>query len=189
MTDRLTHADIVTAALGLLAEGGLPALAMRRIASELGVQQSALYWHFDNKQRLLAAVADRIVAPVEVSAELDDGATPVEALAARLRDELHRFPDGAELVATAFAFRLGARRPLQQFTDELRAGGLSPAVADVAASVLLHFVLGFVTDEQQHDQAAALGAISPSADDDEPASDDDRFGRGVQLIVTGAWAS
>ena len=35
---------------------------MRRLGAELGVQPSALYHHFTNKQTLLAAVADEILA-------------------------------------------------------------------------------------------------------------------------------
>ncbi|MDZ7677378.1 MAG: TetR family transcriptional regulator [Acidimicrobiales bacterium] len=184
MTDRITPADVVGVALELLAHGGLHALAMRRIATELGVQQSALYWHFDNKQQLLAAVADQVVAPVSVPASAD-WSTRVEALASRLRDELLRYPDGAELVATAFAFRLGARQPFRQFADELAGGGLGLDDAEIAASVLLHFVLGYVTDEQQHHQAAALGAIDPAGDGHDTQSTHDRFVRALRLIVSG----
>lgn len=187
MTDRITPADIVGVALELLADGGLHALVMRRIATELGVQQSALYWHFDNKQQLLAAVADQVVAPVSVPADpaSADWSKRVEALATRLRDQLLRYPDGAELVATSFAFRLGGRQPFAQFTDELTSGGLAPDDAEIAASVLLHFVLGYVTDEQQHRQAAALGAIDHPSDDHATTSSDDRFARALRLIISG----
>lgn len=155
---------------------------MRRIPNELGVQQSALYWHLDNKQRLLGAVADRVVAPVSVP---DDGdwSARVESLASGLRRELLRYPDGAELVATAFAFRLGGRQPFGQFTDALVGAGVALDDAEIAASVLLHFVLGFVTDEQQHHQAAALGAIDRIDDGATPA--DDRFDRALRLIASG----
>lgn len=188
MTDRVTPEDIVHTALELLAVGGLHALAMRRIASELGVQQSALYWHFDNKQQLLAAVADRVVAPVEAGTGAD-WRQQIETLAVRLRAALLRYPDGAELVATTVAFRLGAQRPLQRFTDELAQAGLSAADAEVAAAVLLHFVLGYTTDEQQHRQAAALGAIDrEEAGPDGARSADDRFLGGVRLIVAGVEA-
>lgn len=174
----------------LLAAGGLHALAMRRIAGELGVQQSALYWHFDNKQQLLAAVAEQIVAPVD---DPDQDAHPaldqlswsqqVLALGTRLRTALLAYPDGAELVATVLAFRLGANRPVQQITDVLVHAGFTLADAEIAASVLMHFVLGFTIDEQQHRQAAALGAIEH--DDHATASADERFARGLGLIVAG----
>lgn len=189
MTDRLTSDDIVGAALGLLSEGGLHALAMRRIAAKLGVQQSALYWHVENKQQLLAAVADRLVAPVEVpSARGGEWPVRVVSLAQALRQELLRYPDGAELVATAYAFRLGSHQPFRQFVDEFDAAGVGTAEAEIAATVVLHFLLGYVMDEQQHLQAAALGAIERSADDPSPAESDERFLRGLELIVSGVSA-
>ncbi|MEX2626659.1 MAG: TetR family transcriptional regulator [Ilumatobacteraceae bacterium] len=182
MTGSLTRASIVDVALELLADGGLHALAMRRIATELGVQQSALYWHFDNKQQLLGAVADRIVAPIVQPAGGDRSAR-IEMLGSRLRDELLRYPDGAELVASAYAFRLGAQQPFQRFTDELVEGGLTLDDAETAASVLVHFVFGYAADEQQRQQAAALGAIEHEAPDATAVAD--RFSRGLHLILSG----
>lgn len=184
MTDRIRRADIVDVALRLLAGGGLHALAMRRIATELGIQQSALYWHFDNKQQLLGSVADHVVAPVALATG-GSWQTRITTLTSRLRGALLRFPDGAELVATAFAFRLGAQQPLHQLTDELQRSGLQRDDAEVAASVLLHFVFGYATDEQQHHQAAALGAIEPNGEDHTTAAADERFVKGIQLILSG----
>ncbi len=186
VTDRINRDDIVGAALELLTVGGLHALGMRQIAAKVGVQQSALYWHFENKQQLLAALADRLLAPVGVESD-GDWAVRVVSLARSLRAELLGYPDGAELVATSFAFRLGSHQPLHQFTEEPESAGLVGDDADVAASVILHFVLGYVTDEQQHRQAAALGAIVTS-DDDRTAVSDERFVRGLELIVAGVRA-
>lgn len=58
---RHSCADIVDAAIEVLDRQGLPALSMRRIADALGIQASALYWHFPDKQTLLAAVSERIL--------------------------------------------------------------------------------------------------------------------------------
>jgi AcrR family transcriptional regulator len=183
MAERITRSDVVQAALALLDEGGFPALAMRRIAAELGVQQSALYWHFESKQALLAAVADKILADVAPTM----GRTwkgRVRSLAAQLRAALLFHQDGAELVATSLAFRLGGAETLAMLRRELAASGASPSAVDTAATVLVHFILGFVTDEQQRRQAAALGAIrtEPSAT---PATSATRFERGVDLIIVG----
>lgn len=187
MTDRVTPAEIVDAAIGLLALGGLHALGMRRIASELGIQQSALYWHFDNKQQLLAAVADRVLAGVEAPSD-DDRSQRIEGLASRLRAALLRYPDGAELVGTTFAFRLGARQPFRELTGELERAGLARGDAEVAASVVVHFVIGYTTDEQQHHQAAALGAIDRASDEHPWPSADDHFTRGLRIIIAGVEA-
>src|SRR4051812_46795577 len=59
---RHSRDDVVEAALRILDDYGLPDLTMRRLAASLDVQPSALYWHFPNKQALLAELADRIVA-------------------------------------------------------------------------------------------------------------------------------
>lgn len=187
VTDRINRDDIVGAALELLTVGGLHALGMRQIAAKVNVQQSALYWHFENKQQLLAALADRLLAPVGV-APGGDWADRVVSLARSLRAELLLYPDGAELVATSFAFRLGSHQPFRLFTEELEDAGLVGDDADVAASVILHFVLGYVMDEQQHRQAAALGAIVTSDADRSAAASDERFIRGLELIVAGVRA-
>lgn len=191
MADRITRTDIVDAAIALLAKGGLSALAMRRIAAALDVQQSALYWHFDDKQHLLAAVADRVVATVGVAADgeglrnRDSTEWPdrVTALAWSLRAALLCFPDGAELVATAIAFRLGGHQPVVRFTEVLMQSGLAVEDAEMAAVVLVHFTVGYTTDEQQYRQAALLGAVDGDAADFESSAG--RFGRGLGLIVAG----
>ena len=60
--------DVVARALRVLDDHGLADLTMRRLGTELGVQPSALYHHFANKQALLAAVADEILVPGRASA-------------------------------------------------------------------------------------------------------------------------
>ena len=58
---RITREQILAAAMELLDQRGLPDLTMRKLAAELGIRPSALYWHFPDKQTLLARLADRIV--------------------------------------------------------------------------------------------------------------------------------
>jgi AcrR family transcriptional regulator len=182
MSERLTRSEVVRAARALLDGGGLPALGMRRIAAELGVQQSALYWHFENKQALLAALADDIISGVE-PVGAGDWPTGVVELCRRLRAAMLDHQDGAELVSTAIAFRLGAGSVAALLEAELRGAGAGTEPTTTAAAVLLHYLLGFTMDEQQHRQAAALGAIE-RVDVDEGASTV-RFVRGVDLIVSG----
>lgn len=182
----IKRVDIVAAALALLDSGGLSALAMRRIAAELGVQQSALYWHFESKQELLAGVADQIVEQV-APPDGTEWRARVTELALNLRAELLDHKDGAELVATSFAFRLGADQLFSGFVDELIHAGVTREEADTGASVLLHFVLGYTTNEQQHLQAADLGAIDPEGDAGDSARQftTDRFVRGIEVILAG----
>jgi AcrR family transcriptional regulator len=174
---RYRRRDVVARAVDVLDDLGLADLTMRRLGTELGVQPSALYHHFPNKQALLAAVADELLARADWPGE---GAWVdlVVATCTTLRDALLAWRDGAELVATVWAFGLGARAPYERLVAALRAGGLDP-LAPVAARTLLHFVYGHVVDEQTHLQAAAVGAI-----DDDPRDDSD-FGAGLGMIVAG----
>ena len=56
-----SRADVLRAARDILIDHSLADLSMRRLATEVGVRPNALYWHFPNKQTLLAALA----APAE----------------------------------------------------------------------------------------------------------------------------
>ena len=57
----LTQEQVVGAAVDLLAEVGLEALTLRRLATELGVSAPTLYWHVRNKRKLLDHIAEALV--------------------------------------------------------------------------------------------------------------------------------
>ena len=63
----LTRERIVEAAAALVDAEGLDAVSMRRLAAELGVRGPSLYNHFATKNDILEAVADAVVAQVDVS--------------------------------------------------------------------------------------------------------------------------
>src|ERR1700728_2694692 len=60
MAAGLTKTAIVRAALDLLDEAGMDGLTVRALASRLGVQAPALYWHVRGKQALLDEMATLI---------------------------------------------------------------------------------------------------------------------------------
>ncbi|WP_166140288.1 TetR/AcrR family transcriptional regulator C-terminal domain-containing protein [Nocardioides ochotonae] len=171
--------DVVDRALDVLDRYGLADLTMRRLGTELGVRPSALYHHFDDKQSLLAAVADELLARGARPVAPGEWDARVTAICAGLREALLAYRDGAELVATVRAFGLGAAGPYDALRDALRGAGLDPALAGTAADTLLHFVLGHTLDEQTHLQAGSAGAI---ADDPRPGSD---FALGLAIVVDG----
>jgi AcrR family transcriptional regulator len=169
---------VVSRAIDVLDDYGLADLSMRRLGAELGVQPSALYHHFANKQSLLAAVADEMLARASWPTE-GPWADLVGRICVTLRDTLLTWRDGAELVATVWAFGLGAAAPYERLVAALGAGGLEP-LAPVAARTLLHYVYGHAVDEQTHLQAASAGAI-----EDEPRVGDADFGSGLRMIIAG----
>ena len=54
--------EIITAAVEILQEFGLDAVSMRNVSSRLGVSPVPLYSRIGNKDALLDAVADRLLA-------------------------------------------------------------------------------------------------------------------------------
>ena len=115
---------VVEHAITVLDAYGLGDLSMRRLGAELGVQPSALYHHFKDKQTLLAAVADEILARGERPLPAGNWPHQVTAICAHLRDAMLAYRDGAELVATVSAFGIGARAPYDALVGALSAGGL-----------------------------------------------------------------
>lgn len=176
---RYHRADVVERALVVLDSYGLADLTMRRLGAELGVQPSALYHHFANKQLLLAAVADEILARGPAPTVAVDWDERVADTCAGLRDAMLAYRDGAELVATAYSFGLGATAPYDDLVAALADGGLDAGLVPTAARTLLHFVFGHVTDEQTHLQAGSAGAI-----DDGPRPDSD-FAAGLAIVLDG----
>lgn len=177
---RNTRADVVAAALRVLAAQGLESCSMRRVAAELDVQPSALYHHVPNKQSLLALMADEIVLRVRLS-----GSDP-RALCSELRDAMLGVRDGADVVATAEAFRLGA---------SAIEGRLAELVGTDGARTLLLFTFGHTQSTQTHRQAAEFGALvdAPQPAGTQPAGAqpaaaeqlEASFARGLDIILAG----
>jgi len=176
---RYRSSDIVDRALAVLDSHGLADLTMRRLAADLGLQPSALYHHFANKQTLLAAVADELLARGRRSPRSGAWDERVVAVCVELRDAMLAYRDGADVVATVHAFGLGATAPYDELVAALRDGGLDPGLAPTAARTLLHFVFGHTGEEQQHLQAAVAGAI-----DADPRDHSD-FELGLGLVMDG----
>ncbi|GAB3277696.1 TetR family transcriptional regulator [Kineosporia babensis] len=177
---RRSKADVADMALKLLDEHGLPDLTMRNLAGALGVQPSALYWHFPNKQALLAAVSSRILAPVH-EVDITNLAVPAAVLVVggRMHECLLAYRDASELVSSSLALGLVESPVRPKLLAAARAQAVPDALADVAAAAVVHFVVGFTFHEQQRLVADALGLL-----ESEQAEDDD-FTSALTMIAEG----
>lgn len=175
------RSDVVAHAHGLLNTHGLGALTMRRLGSELGVQPSAIYHHFANKQSLLAAVAEEILrrgARRRTSAA-DDWPARVREVCSELREAMLACTDGADVVATVWAFGMGVTAPAAELEEVLRGAGLGEDLAVVGSRTALHYVFGHAFEEQTAIQAISAGAVDRGLD-----SIPD-FGLGLDLVIDG----
>jgi TetR/AcrR family transcriptional regulator, tetracycline repressor protein len=182
---QLHKRDVVDAATTLLDNFGIADLTMRRLARELDVSPGALYWHYANKQQLLGAVADRILASVgDVPAGWRDR---MAGICGRLRDALLSHTDGAELVSASFA--AGQSDVITQILARLTAAaadaGVDPGHTELAARTVVYYVLGFTADEQSRLQWDAAGAELPDGQSVLSEDSSARFAFGLRLLIDG----
>ncbi|WNG89968.1 TetR/AcrR family transcriptional regulator [Mycobacterium sp. ITM-2016-00317] len=184
---QLHKRDVVDVATRLLDDYGIADLSMRRLGRELNVSPGALYWHFENKQQLLGAVADRILEPVD---EVDaDWRARIGALCTQLRDALLSHTDGAELVSASFAAGQSEAmtRVLGRLSAAIAEAGVGDVEAELAARTVLYYVLGFTVDEQSRLQWDAAGAdVVQTAWTEDPSA---RFTFGLRLLLDGIAAN
>lgn len=131
-----------------------------------------------------------VTRPLAMGVAASDGAGVNRAVARRICEELRSTMlatrDGADVVATAAAFRMGA----SDLEDEL-----AELVGRDGARTLLIYTFGQSQQTQMHRQAAAFGVlVGGSAAPGEPtargsaaqADDlDEAFARGLEVILTG----
>ena len=174
------RSDILAAARGILTEHSLADLTMRRLATEVGVRPNALYWHFPDKQSMLAALADDILSPVQVPAG-GDWDHALRSASVDLRDALLAVPDSAEVVSSARASGLSTSDLPARLTERAEAGGLPEDVAEGLSTALLQLTIGLTIEEQTRAQMERLGVIGPSGRDFTT-----EFTRAIDVIVNGA---
>ncbi len=180
----LTSDQIVRAACTILDDYGLADLTMRRVAEALGVKAGALYWHFANKQTLLAAVADEVLDGWN-AANGEGRGDDLGEWAAAVRAQLLSHRDAAELVSSTRAMGLGDVDPAEHARAVLAAWGASADEAEGMAEAFMYFILGHAMQEQAHSQLAALGVVASF----DGARAQRQFDRGVRLLVGGVHAS
>ncbi|HET7072424.1 MAG TPA: TetR family transcriptional regulator [Nocardioides sp.] len=94
----LSRAAIVERALSLMDVDGPDAVTIRRIAQEFGVTPMALYWHVANKDELLAAMGDALLADVVPPPVTGSWSVQLRGVVENLIESLSRHPAAAELV-------------------------------------------------------------------------------------------
>lgn len=177
----LSRDKVVDTALAILRKHGLAALSMRQVAASLGVQPSALYWHVESKQELLAQIADRILTKSATTRSSLPTEERIKKQAVDIRTALLTVRDGAEVVSFAQAFRPLENSPARTLHRTLQVIVPEPA-AEWGAQTLAHYILGEVAEEQNYAELTRAGIRSG---DHSLAPSVERFLFGVQAIFDG----
>jgi AcrR family transcriptional regulator len=135
---RLSKQVVVERALALGDAEGLEALTIRRLATELGVTPMALYWHFRNKEELLAALGDQVWN--ELDTDVDAAAPWHRQLRGLLESLLHvlrMHPCASQLILEGEKQSNAALVASETALAVLRRGGFDPDhAAEIARNAL-----------------------------------------------------
>jgi TetR/AcrR family transcriptional regulator, tetracycline repressor protein len=136
---------ILATAMGLVEEGTVEALSMRRLAAELGMAPTAIYWHVGNRNELLDALVDQLIA--ELGDPQPTGETPAERVAWIARWIRAQVNDRPHLIALAheqgrsgdvfFSAQAALARELEQ-------AGVEGSDAALAVRAVVFYAGGFV---------------------------------------------
>ena len=146
----LTQEQVVKRAVELMAEAGLEALTLRRLATELGVSAPTLYWHVRNKRQLLDLMAEALVARTGRTTSPAPGEPWWSWLAERARRQFqalisHR---DAALVVAGNRPTEATLPDVEQLLGSLVAVGFPPSEALRIVLTIGNYVIGCAVEHQ-----------------------------------------
>jgi TetR/AcrR family transcriptional regulator, tetracycline repressor protein len=193
----ITRRAVLDAATRLTEEQGVAGLSMRKLAAELGVAVTSIYWHVGNREALIEELIQEMVHGLDTLPA--HGGTPlarVVSLAVGLRRVLRDHPHLIGLVnerGLTPAMFLPSQRML---VAEISAAGLRGNRAAEAVHALHFHVIGFVLVErhtdrspEQHPSAEELWLAEPASDPAlaealaTPVDADRLFARATEALV------
>jgi TetR/AcrR family tetracycline transcriptional repressor len=159
----LDRATIVRTALRLLDEVGIEGLSTRRLAAELGIKSASLYWHFKDKNELLAEMSgvmfeECLPAPNVSGAGFDWAEWLAEGARAIRRTALSR-RDGAQVMAFPRPKVTTGRAVFEENVRTLMRSGLADMECRLTMQTFRRYAIGSALQEQSNKGAAAAAGI------------------------------
>ncbi|MEV6298216.1 TetR/AcrR family transcriptional regulator [Actinoplanes sp. NPDC051861] len=191
----LTRERIVEAASALIDAEGLDALSMRRLATELGVQGPSLYNHFATKAEIVDAVAEAVVAQVDITVFADsDWREALRLWAKSYHAVLAAHPNIVPVLATGPGRRPFGLAMAEAVYGALIEAGWSRARAThigalmrylITGSALGSFALGFEADPDVYDERYPHLHRAHELAAHRHAVDEGAFELGLDLLIAG----
>lgn len=175
---------LVAAARRMVETDGVDAVSMRKVAAEVGLAPTAIYWHVGSRDDLLNAVLDDMVADLPPIRARGDGARDrIASVARAARQEFH---DHVRTLQLATALGRGNElsfRAQVALAREMTAAGLDGDDAVAALRSILFLVGGFVMIEEEYRQRepAQVGTQGLWAE-----VDDDAVDPAIRTAMTGS---
>lgn len=147
-TEALSRERIVEAAVELLDTAGESGLTFRALTKRLATGPGAIYWHVTNKDELLGAVTDTVVASALTIGPAASGDSPqdeLRAVALGLFETIDDHPWLAPQLSTQLSrapWGPVTPRIFESIGQRVRALGVPEDGWFPATSVLMHYILG-----------------------------------------------
>jgi TetR/AcrR family transcriptional regulator, tetracycline repressor protein len=207
----LTREQVVRTAVELMADAGLEALTLRRLATELGVSAPTLYWHVRDKRQLLDLMAEALISRAGRSPAPAHGQPWWDWLAERARLQWRALTSHRDAALVVAGNRpTEANLPeIEQVVASLVAVGFPPAEALRTILSIGNYVIGCAVEHQaeaarplDHERDArllarirevgdlpTLNAAMAGLGDQHPGAGDAGFEHGLALLMAGVRAN
>lgn len=144
----LTYDEVVDRAIEIAQAEGERGLTMRRVADACDVTPMAIYHHVENKEALLTAIVDRVVA--DAIAELgtgDDWRTDLVEFLCRFRQGLIDHPTAAQVFLRRPVLSEALARCTELMFDAFARGGLRDAALAEATDAVVLLLMGSIAND------------------------------------------
>jgi AcrR family transcriptional regulator len=207
-SDALSKERIIAAAIDILDTDGEGALTFRALATRLTTGSGAIYWHVANKDDLLAATTDHVIARAMTGAPVDSAPDDaIRAIALAVFDAIHARPWVGTQISRE-PWQSGTRRIFEGLGQQLQALGVPERAQFNSASALVGYMLGlaaqyaagarlvarktsragFLTDvvaRWTQDEPDQYPFVQQIADELREHDDREQFRAGIDLILAG----
>ncbi len=157
MAEPASKGKIIQSAWTLLSQVGVDQFSMRKLAKEVGITASTLYWHFPNKDAIFAEMVDEVCAEALGAFKVESSwQTQLVSDGMVFAKKLRERPFSAELLFITPPTTEHFWRVNEQFLKTVDGLTLADSEKFTIISIYLDFILTFERDRQLHQQNADL---------------------------------
>jgi AcrR family transcriptional regulator len=190
---------IVEAAIRIADSEGLPAVSIRRVAAELDARAMSLYDHFDNKDDLLAAMAEEVSGESLIEGPMPGGWREALALLSRRVYVMLVAHPWLVAISPIQYRRLGpnAVRSAKQYIEALEPLGLEPSELWFVAGTVNDYLVGSahrtanrppggeLQDSIPESELQETPELASLPDSFRSRASIERFQRGLEIVLKG----
>lgn len=120
--------------------------SLRKVAADLHVDVSTLYWHFKNKQDILQAMAEAVIEHVELPDTQLEWTVQLKQLFSNIFDVYERYPLAAVLMVETIPSALVRLHLIDHTIGIITTAGINEQTANIAVTSIDFLLTGLMID-------------------------------------------